>query len=120
MLPIGCAVAFYLASVDTLCVLVIAIGAVRYRARSSRLAPAILAASPNVRRLENPFYGHAALDWTKLAPDAACPTRGLNLAASRRSVSSTAPARPKRVSSIARWIPWRPQSNAPEGASATP
>jgi len=34
--------------------------------------------------------------------------------------SSTAPTRPKRASNIGPWIPWRPQSNAPEGARAAP
>ena len=35
------------------CALVFATGTVRHRARSSELAPAIRAASPNVLRLEN-------------------------------------------------------------------
>src|SRR5256885_8701281 len=70
MPPIDSADVLCHASVDTLCALVFATGTVRHRARSSRLAPAIRAVSPNVLRLESLSYARAARDWTRLAPDA--------------------------------------------------
>src|SRR5947209_9392257 len=90
----------YFASVDTLCALVFATGTVRHRARSSRLAPAIRAVSPNVLRLESLSYARAARDWTRLAPDAVFRTSGLHLPDSDTSASNTAPALPKRASNI--------------------
>src|SRR5437762_13487403 len=78
------------ASVDTLCALVFATGTVRHRARSSRLAPAIRAVSPNVLRLESLSYARAACDWTRLAPDAVFRTSGLHLPDSDTSAYNTA------------------------------
>src|SRR5882762_5250012 len=93
------------ASVDTLCGLVFATGVVRHRARSSRLAPVIRAASPNVRSLENLSCARAARDWTRLVPDVGSPTSALHLPDSDTSPSKIAPALPKQASSIARSIP---------------
>src|SRR5437762_6005339 len=105
MPPIDSADVLCHASVDTSCALVFATGTVRHRARSSRLAPAIRAVSPNVLRLESLSYARAARDWTRLAPDAVFRTSGLHLPDSDTSASNTAPALPKRASNIARLLP---------------
>jgi transposase len=80
-------------------------GVVRHQARSSRLAPVIRAASPNVRSLENLSCARAARDWTRLVPDVGSPTSALHLPDSDTSPSKIAPALPKQASSIARSIP---------------
>src|SRR5438445_13879016 len=101
MPPIDSADVLCHASVDTLCALVFATGTVRHRARSSRLAPAIRAVSPNVLRLESLSSARAARDWTRLAPDAVFRTSGLHHPESDTSAFNTARALPKRASNIA-------------------
>src|SRR6266567_2769950 len=103
--PVDCAAVLCYAGAGTLCGSRSARDAVRHGARNSRSAPETLAASPNVRHRESLFCAPAAHDWTRLAPDGVCPTSGPHLPASHSLASSTAPALPKPVSSIARWIP---------------
>src|SRR5215469_831070 len=105
MPPTDLAIVLCHAAVDTLCASMSATSAVRHQVRSSRLAPAIRAASLNVRRLESLAFGHVARDWTRLAPYAVLRTSGPHLPVSDTLASSTVPALPKRVSNIARWIP---------------
>src|SRR5208282_3943608 len=78
----------------------------RHRAQSSASILGPPAASPGVRHRGNLSCVPAARDWTGPALNAAFPTYGVRLPASRGWASNTAPALPTLVSNIAPSIPW--------------